>query len=176
MTHKLTPSEIFQRMSPALVSSLFSYLQEKEKALYKATIEAVAKQRKLRSIFIERKPRNERYAWLHDVLGRKSSDAVSAHILQIWLVGQHSKLLCDFLDGLGIQHDENGTVEQLPPAPPKEALEKAITNLLDKHDPEIVAVYLHAFQAMDDTGWTTLDEFLQSDSRVQFAKKEAAVA
>ena len=174
MSNKLTPSDIFQRTSPALVSTLFSYLHEKEKPLYKATIEAVAKQRKLRPVFIERKPRNERHAWLQDALGRKSSDAVAAHILQIWLVGQHSKLLCDFLDGLEIKHDENGTVEQLPPAPSKEALEKVINELLQKHDPEIVAVYLNAFQALDDTGWDSLDELLQSNERLQLGKTTVA--
>jgi len=174
MSNKPTPSDIFQRMSPVLAANLFSYLHESEKPLYKATLEAIAKQRKLRPVFVERKPRNERNAWLHEALGRKASDAISAHILQIWLVGQQSALLCEFLDGLGIKHDENGTVEQLPPAPPKEALEKVINELLQKHEPEIVAVYLNAFQALDDTGWTTLDEILRSDERVQLGK--AAVA
>src|ERR1700692_4555604 len=108
MSTKLTSCDIFQRTSPALVSNLFSYLFEKEKPLYKATIEAVAKQRKLRPVFIERKPRPERHTWMHEALSRKASDAISAHILQIWLVGQHSALLCEFLDGLGIKHDDNG--------------------------------------------------------------------
>jgi hypothetical protein len=173
MSTKLTSSDIFQRTSPALVSNLFAFLFEKEKPLYKATIEAVAKQRKLRPIFIERKPRDERHAWLHEALGRKASDAIAGHILQIWLVGQHAALLCDFLDGLGIKHDENGTVEQLPEQPEKALLEKVITDLLQKHDPEIVAVYLHAFQALNETGWGTLDEILQNDERVQLGKPAA---
>ena len=174
MSTKLTASDIFQRISPALASNLLSYLMENEKPLYKATIEAVAKQRKLRPVFLERKPRNERNTWLHEALGRKASDAVAGHILQIWLVGRHAALLCDFLDGLGIKHDENGTVEQLPPQPEKELLEKVITGLLQKHDPEIVAVYLHAFQALNETGWTTLDEILQSDERLQLGKPATA--
>jgi hypothetical protein len=174
MSTKLTPSDIFQRTSPALVSSLFSYLHENQKQLYKATIEAVAKQRKLRPVFIERKPREERHAWLHEALGRKASDAIAAHLLQIWLVGQHPALLCEFLDGLGIKHDDNGTVEQLPEQPSRETLEKVINDLMQKNDPEIVAVYLHAFQAMDDNSWPTLDEILQSDERLQPGK--AAIA
>ena len=174
MSTKLTPSDIFQRTSPALVTNLLAYLYESEKPLYKAMIEAVAKQRKLRPIFIERKARDERFAWLQEALGRKASDPIAAHILQIWLVGQHSALLCDFLDGLGIKHDENGTVEQLPPQPAKEALEKTINDLLQKYDVEIVAVYLHAFQALDDTGWATLDEILQSDERLHLGQAPVA--
>jgi len=174
MSTKLTSSDIFQRISPALASSLFSYLFENEKPLYKATIEAVAKQRKLRPVFIERKSRNERHAWLHEALGRKASDAIAGHILQIWLVGRHKALLCDFLDVLGIKHDENGTVENLPPQPEKELLEKAVNDVLQKHEAETVAVYLHAFQALNDTGWTSLDEILEKDERLQLGKVVAA--
>ena len=174
MSSKLASHDIIQQASPALVSNIFSYLFENEKPLYKATIDAVAKQRKLRPVFIERKPRNERFTWLHEALGRKASEAISAHLLQIWLVGQHKALLCDFLDALGIKHDENGTVEQLPPQPDKEPLEKAVSTILEKHDPEIVAVYLHAFQALNDTGWTNLDEILEKDERLQIGKVAAA--
>jgi hypothetical protein len=170
MSTKPTPSDIFRQAAPAVVADIFSYIHENEKPLYKATIESLATQRKLRPVFVERKPRNERHAWLREALGKKSGDAIAAHLLQIWLVGRHAKLLCDFLDGLGIKHDDNGTIEQLPAQPAKETLEKVIDGLLTKHDPEIVAVYLNAFQALDDTGWTNLDEILQSDERLRLGK------
>ncbi|HWB59994.1 MAG TPA: hypothetical protein VG733_10905 [Chthoniobacteraceae bacterium] len=173
MSTKLTSSDIIQKASPALFSGLFGFLFEEEKPLYKATIEAVAKQRKLRPVFIERKPRNERFAWLQEALGRKASDAIAGHILQIWLVGKHKALLCDFLDALGIKHDENGTVEQLPPQPETPLLEKAVNDVLQKHDPEVVAVYLHAFQALNETGWENLDTILEKDERLQIGKPAA---
>jgi len=163
------PYEIFAALPPAITEQLFSFVHDQEKPLYKATIDTLAKQRKLRPIFVERKPRAERHAWMKDVLGRKVNEAVAAHLLQIWLVGAHAKLLCDFLDGLGIAHDENGTIEALPPAPSKEALVKAIDPLFEKHDPTIVAVYLQAFQALDDTGWPSLAGLLAQDARLQLA-------
>jgi hypothetical protein len=75
-------------------------------------------------------------------------------------------MICDFLDLLGIKHDGKGVVDNLPPEPAREALIEAITKLLEKHPREVVAVYLHAFQAMDETGWSTLDEVLAADPRV----------
>ncbi|MDQ3622071.1 MAG: hypothetical protein M3463_06225 [Verrucomicrobiota bacterium] len=156
-------------MSPAVAAQLFAFLIEKEKPLYKATLESLAQQRKLRPVFVERKPREERHAWLHENLGRKASKGVAAHLLQIWLVGAHRKLLCDFLDALGIAHEENGTVETLPPAPSREALVAAIDGLLASHDPEIVAVYLHTFQALDEKGWPALEELLGEDERLKLS-------
>ena len=170
----LKPHEIFARMPPQTAAQLFGFLHEKEKPLYRATIDSLAKQRKLRPIFVERKPRAERHAWMQETLGKKNSDGVAAHLLQIWLVGAHAQVLCDFLDGLGIAHDENGTIEALPSAPAKEDLSRVVDTLLVKHDPAVVAVYLHAFQALDDKGWSTLEELLAEDDRLRLGTAVAA--
>ena len=160
-------NDIFSRMPPAVAAQLFGHLHEKEKPLYKATIDTLAKQRNLRPVFIERKPREERFAWMREMVAKKQNETVAAHLLQIWFVGAHSKLLCDFLDALGIAHDENGTIEEMPAAPSKEALAKAIDECFSKHDPKVVAVYLNAFQALDDEGWPTLAELLADDPRLR---------
>ncbi|MEO8350532.1 MAG: hypothetical protein ABI680_02305, partial [Chthoniobacteraceae bacterium] len=110
----LKTHEIFARMSPAQAAQLFNYLREKEKPLYQATMDTLAKQRKLRAIFLEKKPLPERHAWMQAIIGKTANASVAAHLLQIWLVGAHVKMLCDFLDALGIAHDENGTIEELP--------------------------------------------------------------
>lgn len=162
----LIPHEIFHRMPPEVAAQLFSFLQENEKPLYRAAIESLAGQRKLRPVFIERKPRQERAVWMQEALGRKQSAAIAAQLLQIWLIGAHSALLCDFLDALGIAHDENGTLETLPPAPPKKNVLKAVELCLSKHDPKVVVTYLHAFQALDEQGWSTLAELLAEDPRL----------
>ena len=124
----------------------------------------------MRPVFIERKPRPERYAWLKDALGRKQNEGVAAHLLQIWFVGQQTQLLCDFLDGLGIKHDENGTMEEMPPPPPRTALEPVIDALFKKHDHDVVRVYLQSFQALDEKGWPSLAELLESDDRLRLAE------
>jgi hypothetical protein len=169
----MTPNEIFARMPASTASAIFSHLFENEKPLYKNLIETLAKQRKLRPVFIERKPRPERYAWFKEALGRKVNESISAHLLQIWLVGQHSQLLCDFLDSFGIEHDENGTVSELPPSPSREEMERAINSLLEKHERDVVSVYLHAFQASDEKGWPVLDEILQGDERLRLGDDTA---
>lgn len=164
-----TPHEIFAQMPPAVAEQLFSFLEKNEKPLYQTTLDTLAKQRKLRTVFVARKPRAERHAWMREVVAKKVNESIGAHLLQIWLVGAHAKLLCDFLDGLGIAHDANGTIETLPPAPAKDALAKAIDALFAQHDPAVVAVYLHAFQALDDQGWPSLAELLAEDPRLRLA-------
>lgn len=170
------PHEIFARMPGETASQLFAFVFEKEKPLYKATVESLAKQRKLRPVFLERKPREERHAWMRDALGRKMSEGIAAHLLQIWLIGAHKGVLCDFLDALGIAHDENGTIEELPAAPESDKLKAAVDTLLAKHDRGVVAVYLHAFQALDEKGWPTLETLLAEDERLRLEPAATATA
>ena len=42
-----------------------------------------------------------------------------------------------------------------------------MNTLLEKHDPAVVAVYLHAFLATSDADWTALDALLGEDSRLK---------
>jgi hypothetical protein len=165
----LQPNEIIARLTPELTKDLFAHLHGEEKQLYKATIDTLAKQRRFRSVFIEKKPPVERHAWMKEALGRPQNSAVAAHLLQIWFVGGHKDVLCDFLDALKIEHDENGTLEKLPPAPPKAELTAAIDEISKKHSIGLVAAYLNTFQALDDSGgWSTLEELLTEDERLKF--------
>ncbi len=159
--------QIFAQCSAAFVDQLLSRVLEREKPAYKAAVQSLAVRQRLRPVYVERKPKLERHLWLQKALSRKSSDDISAQLLQIWLLDSQRDLICDFLDGLKIPHDGKGVVETLPPAPPKEELLATIDQLLAKYPPETVAVYLHAFQAMDEGAWPTLEEVLDSEPRLR---------
>ncbi len=163
--------EIFSKLSPELTNEIFSYLFDSEKAVYKAIIQNVATRRKLRPVFIERKPRNERHAWLHQALSMKGADDIVTQLFQIWLLGAHRAMICEFLDSLGIAHDGKGVVENLPSEPPPGELSEKISKLLETHSAEVVSVYLHAFQAMDDTGWSALNDLLANDPHLALGAK-----
>ena len=160
--------EIFQQMSPALAAQVFSFLQTEQKPVYKAAIQGLANQRNLRGVFIERKPPAERFPWMQAAFGRKISDSLATHVLQAWLLGANKEMLCDFLDGMEIKHDDDGTVEEIPPAPPREKIATAVSQLLDKFPAETVAVYLHAFREMDSgMQWPALNEILSEEPRLK---------
>ena len=160
-------SEIFQHLSPATAEQVLAFLQETEKPTYKVAIQTLAAQRKLRPVFVERKPRAERHAWLQAALGRPQGEQIAANLLQMWLMGSQSPMLCDFLDALGIEHDEHGGIETLPPCPPSDKLDAAVDGILAKYPAETVATYLQCFQSMDIAGWPPLAEKLEQDGRLR---------
>jgi hypothetical protein len=155
-------------MSPALAAQIFTFLQTEQKPVYKAAIQGLANQRNLRGVFVERKPPLERFPWMQAALSRSVSDSLASHLVQAWLLGANRPMLCDFLDGLEIKHEDDGTVEDLPAAQPKEKIAAAVAQLLEKYPAETVAVYLHAFRDMDSTvQWPALDEILAEEPRLK---------
>lgn len=169
----MTSYEIFGRCSFQLANEIFGYLLEKEKPVYRAVIQNLANQRKLRPVFIERKPKPERHTWLQQALARKPADDLATQVLQIWLLGGQQPLICQFLDALEIKHDGKGVVDQLPAEPEPAKLQAAIDLILEHHSPETAAIYLHLFRMMDDAGWKHLDEILDNDARLKLGTAEA---
>jgi hypothetical protein len=90
----------------------------------------------------------------------------SLGILQSWLLKIQTKMLTDFLDALGIPH-ENGTVDNLPETIEDAKLTAAVEALLAKYPHEHVAVYLRAFNDLNEANWPNLGAMLDKDARLQ---------
>ena len=159
--------ELFSKMSPALAAEVLSHVQATAKPTFRVAVETLAGQQRLRAVFIERKPKAERYAWMARALGRPTNDLIAGNLLQAWLVGAQAPMLADFCDALGIPHDGQGSIRDVPPCPGPGVVRAAVDTLLDKgHAPERVAAYLHCFLGMDPAGWAPLETLLREDPRL----------
>src|SRR5208282_5337791 len=158
--------ELFGFMSPALANDILAFSHESDKPAYKATLAAVAQARHVRPVFLERQPRSQRHIAMVATLARPALDAVAGGLIRAWLLKQQKAMLVDFLDALGIKH-EDGVVENLPAEMDDTKLKSAIEALLAKHLPEAVAVYLNAFNEMNGAHWANLKTLLESDTRLQ---------
>jgi hypothetical protein len=99
-------------------------------------------------------------------LARPSLDPITGNLLRAWLLKKYKSMLCDFLDALGIAH-KDGVVDDLPASMEDEKLRAAVETLLTKYPPEVVAVYLNAFNDMNEVNWPNLKTTLEADKRLQ---------
>jgi len=162
----LKSHELLGFMSPALASEILASTFDEEKPTYRAVLQAVAEARRLRLVFLERQPRVQRNATILTTLTRPNLDVAAGTLLRIWLVKKQSAMLVDFLDALGIAN-EKGVVEDLPAAVEDAKLKAAVDALLAKYPPETVAVYLNAFNDMNQANWPNLKSLLESEPRLQ---------
>jgi len=171
----LTSHELLGFMSPPLALDILTYTYENDKPLYRGILSAVAEARKLRPVFLERQPKPQRHTAMLATLARPALEAVTSNLIRSWLLKKHKALLADFLNSLDIKH-EDGVVEQLPPAMDDAKLRAAVDALLAKYPPETVAVYLHAFNEMNEQEWPNLTAMLDSDPRLQLGGPPPAAA
>ena len=133
----------------------------------------LASRRKLRPVFVERKPRAERNQWMAEALLRPSNADLALEVLQVWTLGCNERVVCDFLDALSIPHNGKGVIDEVPAQPSEKALASAVEALLSKHNPAAVFVYLHLFAGSAQGNWPALDGILASNEALQTGKAPA---
>ena len=153
-------------MSPAMANDIITYTFENEKPTYRATLNAVAESRHVRGVFLERQPKAQRHATMTAALAKPNLEMAAGNLIRIWLLKKYKAMLADFLNALEIKN-EDGVVEDLPKSMEDAKLKAAVETLLGKYPPEAVAVYLNAFNDMNEANWANLKTLLENDSRLQ---------
>ena len=162
---RMTPSQMFKEMSPALAQRVLEELAATDKDTYRVAVAAVAQAKKVRPVFLERQSRPDRHRSMATALARTDLNMIAGNVISGWLVKTQSALLTDFLNTLKIKND-NGVVEDLPKTVADADLNSAVELLLGKHPAEVVALYLHAFYAMNEAQWPNLEKLLDEDTRL----------
>lgn len=162
----MTAHELFAMFSSSEAGEVFGWLQESDRAAYRTMAGMLATRRKLRPVFVERKPRDERHAWMREALGRASNADLATEILQAWIMGAHEEMVCAFLDSLEVAHDGKGLIETLPPEPSEAGVRAAVEGLFAKYPPFAVRAYLNLFTSMDMTDWPVLRGMVATDPRL----------
>ena len=162
----LKSHELLGFMSPTLANEILAFTFEEEKPTYRAVLQAVAEARHVRLVFLERQARTQRNATILTTLTRPNLDVAASTLLRTWLVKKQSAMLVDFLNALGIAN-EKGVVEDLPAAVDDAKLRAAVDILLGKYASEAVAVYLNAFNDMNEANWPNLKTLLENEPRLQ---------
>ncbi len=168
--------EIFQKMKPETAASVFQYLRDEQRDVYKASISSLATNRKLRPVIVQRKSVGEQIDWLVKNVKLRGSGEIATQVLQLWLLKGHQGLLTGFLDGLGIKHDGEGAADDIPDDIDAKKLKKTVTDLLKNHDAELVCIYLHIFQLQREEGWPEITALIEATPELQFPEPEPAPA
>jgi hypothetical protein len=166
----MTASELFSAISPSLAQRILEEVHTTDKELYRVALAGAAQAKKVRPVFLERQPRADRHRSMLAAFARPDLNMVAGNVISGWLVKNQQSVLIDFLDALKISH-EKGVVENLPEKVDDTELKNAVNLLLEKHPPEIVALYLHAFYSMNEANWPTLDVMLHEDDRLMLGAR-----
>lgn len=159
--------ELYTAVDPTVVTDMLDWFRANDRNVYKSAVATLATNRKLRLVFIQKKPLTEQYAWVLKTLKLPACDTIGEHLMQAYLMAGQQSMLAMFCDGLGIPHDGKGSVVgDLPKKIDGERLDATITKLVDIFDPKLLTLYLHCFNLQVDGGWPELTAKLENDPRL----------
>ena len=102
--------ELYTAVDPAVVTDMLDWFRANDRNVYKSAVATLATNRKLRLVFIQKKPLVEQYAWILKTLKLPACETIGEHLLQAYLMAGQQSMLAMFCDGLGIPHDGKGSV------------------------------------------------------------------
>ena len=165
---RMLPSHLlFQRISQELSSAIVRYLRSEEREVYKSTLSALATERRLRPVFIQKRPIEAQLTWMQESLKLKNSESIADQVLQVWLLKSKKDMVVGFLESMGIEHDGDGSVEELPEEMDAEKLKAGVEAMLGDHSVDEVKLYLHMFHGQRPGGWEALGKLLDEDERLR---------
>jgi hypothetical protein len=162
--------ELYTAVDPAIVTQMLDWFRANDRNVYKSAVATLAGNRKLRPVFIEKKPLVDQYSWIQKTLTINACNTIGEHLLQAYLMAGQQSMLAMFCDGMGIPHDGKGSVVgDLPKNLDPERLGSPLDRLVDILDPKLLTLYLHCFNMQVDGGWPVLTEKLATDERLKLA-------
>lgn len=129
--------KLLTEMSPDRLTELYESLEERAQ---RALDDPISKALNSRPQTIAKRPLAMRMKALRAHLLRTRDDDLAGELIRAYLLGARKELITDFLDGVGIEHEE-GTVEG-DDAPDEAKVGPTVEKLLEKHAPADVELYL----------------------------------
>ena len=156
----MKPHQVFARMSPERAFELLSKVQEKLPGVYTQAVGAACVTLKARPQFLMKQTKQKRAQFVRQALSRFAAAAIAEEVLAAYFLEVRRDLLTEWLDALGIEH-ENGILKNDNPAEPARGqIEAAISKFRSGDGAEDRQLLLEAFAAQSAVEWPTLDALL----------------
>jgi hypothetical protein len=152
--------EVFARMSPTQIQAFLAELRAEAPQVSQMALAAGAGAFKLRPAFLKRQSPAKQAEWVRKALARGAMATVAEEILAEYFLGRHKPLLVEWLDAVGLEHDEGVLKTNAPPPPDPGLLRKAFDTFSSGENPERRRLLLLAFAAQSAIDWPELEALL----------------
>ena len=154
--------QVFARMTPERTHALLEGLRKGAPAVYTQALGAASVWLKARPQFVQKQTPERRAKLVRQALARFSTSLVAEEVLAAYFLQVKKPLLIEWLDAVGLAHEDGMlTAEAAPPQPERALLEKAVAAYRAKPDDAADrALLLEAFAAQTAIEWPALEELL----------------
>jgi len=152
--------QVFAAMTPERTAALLEAIGKVSPAIVLRTVQVAAASINARPKFLQQQPFLKRAAAVRRSLSRVTADALAEEILAVYFLECRKEILTEWLDALGIAHEEGVLKDNVLPQPPEKEVQAKAKAFLDKDDVEDRRLLLQAFAAQSAIDWPALEDFL----------------
>jgi hypothetical protein len=152
--------QVFAAMPPERALAMLRALSEKSPQVFRQTVDTAALATRTRPVYLRRQSFEKRSEAVRRALSRVAANPLADELLAVYFLECRKPLLTEWLDLVGVTHEE-GTLEEAAPAQPAQArLQEAVEAFRSKQDDPDRALLLSAFAAQEAIDWPALDALL----------------
>ena len=151
--------QIFAGMSPEHSHTFLRALSEEQPGLFAQALAAASAALKSRPVYLTRQPFEKQADAVRRALSRVAASPVAEEILAAYFLECRKELLAEWLDALGIEHEE-GVLKEDPTPPDPATLEKAVATFRAAGDEPDRELLLRAFAAQSAVEWPKLEDLI----------------
>jgi len=156
----MRPYQIFAAMESEATQSFFNGLAEGSPVMYAQLVHAAAAAMKSRPAYVKKLSADKKANAMRRALARVGADPLAEEMLAVYFLECRKELLAEWLDGLGIEH-EDGSLKADAPAQPDEAkLTEFVASFRQGDGAADRELLLRAFNAQSAIDWPTLEALL----------------
>ncbi len=157
----MRPNQIFAAMSPEKCGQIMEKISEQSPEAVKQTVAAAAIALKFRPQFLLKQPLAMRVSSVRRALSRTSSNALAEELLAVYFLKCRLDLLGQWLDLLGLEHEEGILKADVVKSPPEAELKEKVAQFRAASNDEDRELLLQAFAAQTAIHWPALDEMIE---------------
>ena len=157
----MRPNQIFAAMSPEKCGQIMEKIAEQSPEAVKQTVAAAAIALKFRPQFLLKQPLAMRVSSVRRALSRTSSNALAEELLAVYFLKCRLDLLGEWLDLLGLEHEEGILKAEVLTSPAESELKEKVAKFRAASSDEDRELLLQAFAAQTAIDWPALDAMIE---------------
>ena len=157
MISRMRSNQVFSRMSAEESLRFLTRLKEEAPLVAKLALGAASEAFKLRPEFLKKQPKKRQADWMRRALGRSVAAPLAEEVLAAYFLEYRLELLTEWLDAIGLEHEEGQLQSPEPQCPEAAILDRAVAEFRAGEEPRPRELLLRAFAAQSAIDWPELE-------------------
>ncbi|MGY8738454.1 MAG: hypothetical protein ACKVIW_13180 [bacterium] len=158
----MRPHQIIAGMSPEEFEQLMEAIREESPEAMQSTTVAAAQLLKFRPKFLLKQPLKKRLGSIKSAMSRLMANSLAEEILAVYFLRCRKDLLCEWLDTMGLEHEDGILTQDEVPCPEAAELETKVGTFRGVDDSPDRELLLKVFSGQSAIDWPALDAMIEA--------------